>query len=159
WGQHNRSYGSLMKTQTGDNIVQVDKSTDNWIVTNMDQNPYWTRRVSLAANRNDGPLTWENTHYLQNAAYVRLKNITIDYTMTSKWLQKIGCNAARFYVTAENIWTYSPMFKHTKMFDPEVLESGDTDFAASTESGLGGTGNGYSYPMLKNVTFGASINF
>src|SRR5690606_13266155 len=81
WGQHNRAYNSLMKTQTGDNIVQIDKSTDNWVVTNMDKDPYWSRKVSLAANRNDGPLTWENTHYLQNVAYVRLKNITIDYNL------------------------------------------------------------------------------
>ena len=36
--------------------------------------------VSLAANRNDGPLTWENDHYLQDASYIRLKNITVDYT-------------------------------------------------------------------------------
>jgi TonB-linked SusC/RagA family outer membrane protein len=159
WGQHNRSYNSLMKTQTGDNIVQVDKSTDNWVVTNMDKNPYWTRRVSLAANRNDGPLTWENTHYLQNVAYVRLKNITIDYSLPGRWAKKVGLSSARIYLTGENLWTYSPMFKRTKMFDPEVLDSGDTDFAASTTAGLGGTGNGYSYPMLKNITLGISVNF
>ena len=159
WGQHNRSYGSLMKTQTGDNIVQIDKSKEDWVVTNMDKNPYWTRKVSLAANRNDGPLTWENTHYLQNVSYVRLKNITIDYSIPTKWMTKIGFNSARLYVAAENIWTFSPMFKYTKMFDPEVIESGDTDFAASTTGGLSGTGNGYSYPMLKNITLGISINF
>jgi TonB-linked SusC/RagA family outer membrane protein len=158
WGQHNRSYNSLMKTQTGDNIVQVDKSTDNWVVTNMDKNPYWTRRVSLAANRNDGPLTWENTHYLQNAAYVRLKNITLNYSLPGRWMKSIGFTSARLFVTGENLWTYSPMFKRTKMFDPEVLESGDTDFANSTTAGLNGTGNGYSYPMLKTFTFGISVN-
>jgi len=158
WGQHNRSYNSLMKTQTGDNIVQVDKSTDNWVVTNMDKNPYWTRRVSLAANRNDGPLTWENTHYLQNAAYVRLKNITLNYSLPGRWMKSVGFTSARVFVTGENLWTYSPMFKRTKMFDPEVLESGDTDFANSTTAGLNGTGNGYSYPMLKTFTFGISVN-
>lgn len=158
WGQHNRSYNSLLKTQTGDNIVQIDKSTDNWEVTNMNKNPYWTRRVSLAANRNDGPLTWENSHYLQNVAYVRLKNITINYSLPARWMKKIGFNGARCYLTGENLWTYSPMFRHTKMFDPEVLESGDTDFAASTTSGLNGTGNGYSYPMLKTFTLGISVN-
>ncbi|UAY56955.1 SusC/RagA family TonB-linked outer membrane protein [Arachidicoccus terrestris] len=159
WGQHNRAYNSLLKTQTGDNIVQVDKTTENWVVTNMDKNPYWTRSVSLAANRNDGPLTWENSHYLQNVAYVRLKNITIDYNLPATWIKAIGFTSARIFLTGENLWTYSPMFKHTKMFDPEVIESGDTDFAASTTAGLGGTGNGYSYPMLKNITLGVSVNF
>jgi hypothetical protein len=45
------------------------------------------------------------------------------------------------------------------MFDPEVIESGDSDFAASTSGGLNGTGQGYSYPMLKNVTFGLNLTF
>ena len=78
-----------MKTQTGDNVVRIDKSTDNWRVTNMDKNPYWTRMVSLAANRNDGPLTWENDHYLQDASYIRLKNITIDYTFPKHICKKL----------------------------------------------------------------------
>ncbi|MBL1410171.1 SusC/RagA family TonB-linked outer membrane protein [Sphingobacterium sp. C459-1T] len=159
WGQHNRAYGFLMKSQTGDNIVQVDKSSSDWVVTNMDKNPYWTRRVSLAANRNDGPLTWENTHYLQDAAYIRLKNITLDYSLPTSILAKVGVSSCRVYVTAENLWTYSPMFKYTAMFDPEVIDSGDSDFASSTTSGLSGTGNGYSYPMLKNITLGLNISF
>lgn len=159
WGQHNRAYNHLMKTQTGDNIVQIDKSTDNWVVTNMDKNPYWSRKVSLAANRNDGPLTWENTHYLQSIAYIRLKNITVDYTFNQSVAKRLGMESLRVYLSGENLFTYSPMFKNTKMFDPEVIESGDSDFAASTTSGLNGTGNGYSYPMLKNFTVGLNLTF
>lgn len=159
WGQHNRSYSFLMKSQTGNKIVNVDKTNENWVVTNMDKNPYWSRRVSLAANRNDGPLTWENTHYLQNAAYVRLKNVTVDYTFNRNICSKIGLEALKIYVSGENLFTFSPLFKHTDMFDPEVIESGDSDFAASTSGGLSGTGQGYSYPMLKNVTFGINLTF
>lgn len=159
WGQHNRSYDYLPKVQTGNNIVQIDKSSDNWVVTNMDQNPYWSRRVSLAANRNDGPLTWENTHYLQDASYFRLKNVTVDYTFPASICKKIGLELLKVYVSGENLFTHSPMFKYTKMFDPEVITSGDSDFANSTDGGLSGTGEGYSYPMLKNITFGLNITF
>ena len=63
------------------------------------------------------------------------------------------------YLSGENLFTHSPMFKHTDMFDPEVITSGDSDFAASTTSGLNGTGNGYSYPMLKTVTLGINVTF
>lgn len=159
WGQHNRAYSFLMKTQTGDNIVNVDKSNENWVVTNMDKNPYWSRRVSLAANRNDGPLTWENTHYLQNVAYVRLKNVTLDYTFNRNICSKIGLEALKVYVSGENLFTFSPLYKYTDMYDPEVIESGDSDFASSTSGGLSGTGQGFSYPMLKNVTFGINLTF
>ena len=159
WGKWNRAYNSLMKTQTGDNVVRIDKSTDNWRVTNMDKNPYWTRMVSLAANRNDGPLTWENDHYLQDASYIRLKNITVDYTFPKHICKKLRIEGLKIYVSGENLFTHSPMFKHTDMFDPEVITSGDSDFAASTTSGLNGTGNGYSYPMLKTVTLGINVTF
>ena len=63
------------------------------------------------------------------------------------------------YLSGENLFTHSPMFKHTDMFAPEVITSGDSDFAASTTSGLNGTGNGYSYPMLKTVTLGINVTF
>lgn len=159
WGQHNRSYDFLPKVQTGNNIVQIDKSSANWVVTNMDQNPYWSRRVSLAANRNDGPLTWENTHYLQDASYLRLKNVTIDYTFPGSICKKIGLESLKVYVTGENLFTHSPMFKYTDLFDPEVITSGDSDFSSSTTGGLSGTGEGYSYPMLKNITFGLNVTF
>ncbi len=159
WGKWNREYNSLMKTQTGDNRVKVDKSTDNWVVTNMDKKPYWSRMVRLAANRNDGPLTWENDHYLQNASYIRLKNLTIDYTFSPELCKKLRIQGLKLYLSGENLWTWSPMFKYTDMFDPEVITSGDSDFASTQRSGLSGTGHGYSYPMLKTFTFGVNFTF
>ena len=160
WGPYNRPYsGFLMKTQTGDNYAQIDYSTENWTVTNYDKNPYWTRRVGYAANRNVGPLTVENDHYLQNAAYIRLKNLTVDYSLPKKVVEKIGMQGARVYCSMENLWTWSPMFKHTKMFDPEGIGVGDSDFDSTSSIGLSGIGDGMSYPMLKTFTFGLSLTF
>lgn len=159
WGMYNRPYGFLMKDQIGDNVVNVDYSTDNWVVTNADKNPYWTRQVGYSANRNVGPLTFENDHYLQNAAYVRLKNLTLDYTLPKKLVEKASLSNVKVYFTAENLWTFSPIYKHTKMFDPEVIATGDSDFDSTTEYGLSGVGDGYSYPMLKTFTFGVNFTF
>jgi hypothetical protein len=162
WGQYNRPYSPyLTYTQTGNNYAHVDYSTTNWVVTNYDDNPYWSRRVGYSANRNVGPLTYENDHYLQNVAYIRLKNLTIDYSLPSKWLKKIDITAARFYVSMENLWTWSPLFKHTDMFDPEVISIGDSDFDSTGSSyyGLSGVGEGYSYPMLRTFTFGVNLTF
>lgn len=159
WGMYNRPYGFLMKDQIGDNVVNVDYSTDNWVVTNADKNPYWTRQVGYSANRNVGPLTFENDHYLQNAAYIRLKNLTIDYTLPKKLVEKASLSNVKVYFTAENLWTYSPIYKHTKMFDPEVIATGDSDFDSTSEYGLSGVGDGYSYPMLKTFTFGVNFTF
>ena len=157
WGMYNRPYSYLMNDQKGDNYVHVDYSTENWVVTNADKKPYWTRRVGYAANRNVGPLTWENDYYLQNAAYFRLKNLTIDYTLPKEVTERGKMSQVKFYIAMENLFSWSPIMKHTKMFDPEVIDSGDSDF--STTRGLGGQGDGFSYPMLRSFTFGVNLTF
>ena len=157
WGMYNRPYSYLMKDHGGDNYVHIDYSTENWTVTNADKKPYWTRRVGYAANRNVGPLTWENDYYLQNAAYFRLKNMTIDYTLPKELTEKKKISQVKFYLAMENLFTWSPIMKHTKMFDPEVIDSGDSDF--STARGLNGQGDGFSYPMLRSFTFGVNLTF
>lgn len=157
YGMYNRPYGYIMKSQLGDNVVNVDYSTQNWVVTNADKKPYWTRQVGYSANRNVGPLTWENDYYLQDASYFRIKNITVDYTFPKKLTQKIHIQNLKVYISADNIFTHSPMFKNTDMFDPEVIDNGDSDFGQ--DSGLSGIGQGYSYPMLKTVTIGLNVTF
>ena len=157
WGMYNRPYSYLMNSQVGDKYVHIDYSTENWQVTNADKNPYWTRRVGYSANRNVGPLTWENDYYLQNAAYVRLKNLTADYTFPEKITEKLKISNLKVYVSLENLFTFSPIYRVTDMFDPEVIDSGDSDF--STTRGLNGQGDGFSYPMLKSYTFGINITF
>ncbi len=158
WGMYNRPYGYLPKVHTTD-AVNVDYSTTNWVVTNAADKPYFTRQVGYSANRNVGPLTWENDYYLQNAAYCRLKNITVDYTFPKQLIRKVHLENLKVYVSGENLFTFSPIYKHTKMFDPEVIGFGDTDFTSSDSSGLDGAGQGYSYPMLKTVTVGVNITF
>ena len=157
WGMYNRPYGYLPKIHTQD-AVEVDYSTSNWVVTNAASKPYFTRQVAYAANRNDGPLTFENDYYMQNAAYVRLKNLTVDYTFPSKLTKKIRVEKLKVYFSGENLLTFSPIYKHTKMFDPETLGFGDSDFGDNV-GGLSGVGQGYTYPMLKTYTFGLNITF
>ena len=83
-----------------------------------------------------------STRYLQNAAYIRLKNIQIGYTLPRKWTEKAGMSSVRIYTSGENLFTLTKM---TKIFDPETL-SGDW-------------GNGKVYPLLKTYSFGININF
>jgi TonB-linked SusC/RagA family outer membrane protein len=158
WGQYNRPYGFLLKTQEN-NMVKMDYSTSNWTVTNADEHPYWTRPVAYSANRNVGPLTWENDYYLQHASYLRLKNLTVSYNFPEKWMKKTFVSKAKVYIATENLLTWSPIYKHTKMFDPEVITNGDSDFDGGTQTGLSGVGQGYSYPMLKSITFGLNLTF
>ena len=165
YGGYNRPYMGLMTNQIGDNYVHINYTNPDgtvnpyWEVTNADKHPYWTRRVGYNANRNVGPLTVENDYYMQNAAYIRLKNLTLDYTLPKKLVQKASIESVRFYVTLENLWTWSPMYKNTQAFDPEGIGLGDTDFDSYSNFGLSGIGQGYGYPILKSYTFGVSLTF
>ncbi len=155
WGGYARAYVAyVMKTQSKENTVQIDKSTENWVVTNAADKPYWTRRGYAQGNSDLCSLTFPNDYYLQNAAYIRLKNLTIDYSFPKSMLQKAQIDQLRVYFTGENLLTWSPLFKNTDMFDPEVIQGGDTDFHSAAD-----TGDGYSYPMLRSFTFGVSITF
>ena len=154
-GMYNRPYGYLPKVHTTDAVI-MDYSTENWRVTN--PGAYYTRRVTYAANRNVGPLTYENDYYLQDASYWRIKNITIDYTFPQELTRKIRIEKLKIYVSGDNIFTHSPLFKHTDMFDPETIGFGDSDYNDTT-GGLSGVGQGYSYPMLKTWTIGLNVTF
>ena len=71
------------------------------------------------------------TRYLQNAAYARLKNIQLGYTIPSIWLSKIRLEGLYVYLSVENLLTVTRLMKN---FDPETANIG-----------YGGT-SGYSYP-------------
>ncbi len=157
WGGYARPYTWALKDQAGDNYVHIDKSDpDNWVVSNADKNPYWTRRSYEKADRGHGSMSFCNDYYLQNAAYIRLKNLTIDYSLPSKLLEKAKIEKLRIYFSGENLLTWSPMFRHTSMFDPEVIGNGDSDFHDGTSNTMG---DGYSYPMMRTFTIGINLTF
>ena len=165
WGSYNRTFtGWQQKVHTGNNYAKVEyynadgSINEDWVVTNFEDKPYWTRRVGHSAQRTNSPNVTENDYYLQNAAYLRLKNLTVDYTLPAKLTQKAKIEKIRFYVSMENLWTWSPIYKHTQMFDPEGLYPGDSDFDSQV-LGQNGAGDGSGYPMLKTFTFGVNLTF
>ena len=83
-----------------------------------------------------------NDRYLQNAAYLRLKNLTIGYTIPFKGAAIQKC---RVYFSGENLFYLSPMKKYTNTVDPEV----------ATTSAYGDC----LYPYAKTFTFGVDITF
>lgn len=145
WGQYNRPYGYFPTDQVGNQWIEG---------VNEDPNAYWPRMRTYIANSSSKPMGVKNNRYLQDASYVRLKSLTLDYTLPKMLVSNWGLSSVKFYVTGENLWTLTGLTKHTSNFDPEVIQSGDGDVANNTNRE-----NGYSYPMLKSVTFGVNVNF
>lgn len=79
------------------------------------------------------------TQYLQDASYLRLKNLQLGYTLPQRLTQKVFINKLRLYVSGENLWTITDMID---VFDPETID---------------GNWNGNVYPLSKVYSFGATI--
>ncbi|MDP1843388.1 MAG: TonB-dependent receptor [Sediminibacterium sp.] len=141
YGPYNRPYG----------YQPVKMINDLWNeTTNPDS--YFPRFRGYTALGTDRSLGTPQSRYLQNVSYIRLKSLTIDYSLPSKLLNKLSMQKATIYITGQNLFTLSGLFKHTENFDPEVMENPIGDLT-------NGTGQGYAYPMLKTITFGLNINF
>lgn len=91
------------------------------------------------------------TRYVQNAAYIRLKNFQFGYTLPKVLTNKIGFGNCRIFVSGENLWTGT---KLSKLFDPETLNGGNT--ASDASAPIKSAGN--SYPLSRTWSVGLSIS-
>lgn len=61
---------------------------------------------------------------LINASYFALKNITLGYSLPSKWMRSLNMSSVRLTATADNIF----LLNHLKGMDPQYNFTGGTDF-------------------------------
>ncbi len=85
--------------------------------------------------------------YIEDGSYVKLKTITLGYTLPKRLLSKWGIRQIRFYATAQNIWTWT---KYSGL-DPEV-NFFDTD---NTKQGI----DYGAYPSTKSFLAGLNLTF
>ena len=97
--------------------------------------------IGIYQNRN----MQTSDRYLQSAAYIRLKNLTLSYTLPQKWTNHIGLDKIMVFFTGENLWTSTNL---AKMFDPE---------AVFTSNGYTSEG-GKNYPLNKVLSLGLTVN-
>lgn len=123
---------------------------DFWTPTNPDAR--WPRLVApgSSSSTNNWGMAGSDI-YLLNAAYLRVKNIQIGYTLPKALTQKFGVQKLRVSVNTENPLT----FTKNSFIDPESSEFG------SDMGGIGGIGanSGRNYPTLTYYGFGLDIEF
>lgn len=144
WGQYNRPYNNIPTFHLG----------NMWTPENT--NAYFPRTMSRAASSNTNrTLGVAQTRYLQNVAYLRMKNIQVGYNLPTKWVNRIGARTAKVFFSGENLFTYSPMYKVVKnTIDVENAVPADQDINNNPTNG-----DGYNYPLMKSISFGLNIGF
>lgn len=80
-----------------------------------------------------------STFWLEDASYLRVKNVQLGYTFPEKWMKKARIDNFRVYASADNLFTFSKFFY---AYDPETPVS-----------------KGGYYPLVKTVVIGVNLTF
>lgn len=106
-------------------------------------NDYWTPEnpdATLPRHYAGSGHNYETSdHWLQNAAYIRLKNLQFGYTLPKNLTKKFYVSRLRVYFSGENLFEFS---KLQKDYDPELTSAG-----------------GYMYPIMRNYSIGLNVTF
>ena len=137
----------------GNDVINANRLYfENGSVTNTNQLKSYKDRWTPDNNRSDIPRVGANgmfvysSRVVEDASFLRLRNITIGYTLPRKTLRKMHFDTMRVYVSGENLWTITGYSGP----DPEV----------STRNSVLTPGFDWSaYPRAMGVTAGVSFTF
>jgi TonB-linked SusC/RagA family outer membrane protein len=132
--------GSRLAQPFGDfGSSPIEAQLDSWTADNPNAK---YPRASFNASYN----YVQSSFWIQNTAYLKLRNIQVGYSLPVTRLQNLKISKLRIYLSGENLLTFSPF----KIMDPESIVSGDPFF------GFGGSA---AYPTTKRYLAGLSVTF
>ncbi|MDR2921380.1 MAG: TonB-dependent receptor [Tannerella sp.] len=101
------------------------------------------------------PSGWQrdpSSAWVQDASFIRLRNVTLGYDFDTKQANRLGLNGLRFYVTGTNLFTLTDYIG----YDPETSSEG---INVDSNMGLSVGGDYLGYPAARSFIFGANIVF
>lgn len=126
-----------MNPSIGTNFNMLKGILNAWTPTNT--NTDVTRIISKDGNGNYGNTSdW----YIENGSYLRIKNVTLGYTLPVRLTNQAHIGAVRLYVTTSNLFTFTKY----KGYDPEV---------GMDELGI----DAGRYPQARSILMGLNVNF
>ncbi len=118
-------------------VVLQEHSVNFWSPENT--GGYFARPYLTAENNKNQQV---QSRFLQDASYLRLKNMQLGFNVPQQLTKKVGIERTRLYVSGENILTLS---KIMKSFDPEANVSGTTSPLV--------------YPLSRSFSLGVNVSF
>jgi TonB-linked SusC/RagA family outer membrane protein len=133
------------------NKIYTQRRTSNFAILNYESNRLnaWsgpgTSNVEPVLNNARGNNYQFSTYFLEPGDYFRIRNLQLGYTFSQNFIQKVGVNSLRLFVSGQNVKTWSQV----------------TGYSAEAQVGNilgGGADNGVS-PVPAIYTFGINLNF
>ncbi|GEP93467.1 SusC/RagA family TonB-linked outer membrane protein [Chitinophaga terrae (ex Kim and Jung 2007)] len=125
-------FANGLDNQTKDQLNRWQKKGD---ITDVPRVAYYTGEAHAPSSR-----------WLYDGSYIRLKNVTLGYSIPKSVLSHIKLNGLRVYVAGYNLWT-----KTKYISDPEVN--------TYTQGNIGGGVDFYTVPQAKTITVGLNVKF
>jgi TonB-linked SusC/RagA family outer membrane protein len=122
----------LLESMSGANN-QVTAVLSRW------EGPGTSNTVPRAVFGDPNGNSQNSNRYIENGSYLRIRNVTLGYTLPKALTQRIKFSAIRLYVAGQNLYTFT---KYTGV-DPEV--------------GLTGIDNNV-YPVVRTISFGVNLS-
>jgi TonB-linked SusC/RagA family outer membrane protein len=115
---------------------------------------YWKEPGDV--NVQPKPVVGSSNHYtdryLEDASYMRLREVRASYTLPEKLTSKVKLNRVSVFLTGKNLFTYAPNFTG---FDPEV----GTPSEESSSTAAFGSFYDFSYPTTRTYMLGLEVRF
>ena len=123
--------------------VRQDRLTDSWTPTNTDA------KYPLL-DQNDQFSSWFSSFYVEDASYLRVKNLQIGYTLPRmSWF-----NSMRIYIQGQNLLTFS----NYSGYDPALPAISSDGSAGNRSDQAQGIDRG-TYPASRIISIGINANF
>nr|WP_233173913.1 TonB-dependent receptor [Pedobacter sp. ASV19] len=151
WGPYQQPYANIYPwllnfyRATGETAAQRAQDSKSYIAAGLadaNTNSYYpVLQAWLADQRTGLGLATPQTGYLLNAAYLRIKNISVGYTFPASLTKRAGISRLRIFVSGDNIYEFSSIKKY---IDPEAVNQGSSAWA---------------YPFQRKYAVGLNLDF
>ena len=139
---------NLLKEAT--NIAQIamhdpevgDETLSNVYIANADAAK--VQRITTSSANDNNRIS---DRFVEDASYLRVKNISLGYTFPKKWMRRLQIDHLRLYVNIQNLWTITGY----KGYDPEVGALNYNVLLRGVDDAR--------YPSQRIYTFGLNFNF
>lgn len=92
--------------------------------------------------------TYKSSRFIEDGSFLRVKNITLSYTLKKEWAKKAGMKMAKIYATVQNLYTFTNYFG----MDPEVnYYGGSSNIILGTDF--------FTYPQSRTFLVGLNLMF
>ena len=88
-----------------------------------------------------------SSRFIEDGSYLRIKNITLGYTINKEWTSKFNVESLRIYFSTQNLYTFTA---YTGL-DPEVNYAGDDNTIIGTDF--------FTYPQSRSFNLGVNLKF